>query len=71
MQKNSIYTNVLLKPDKTVWWEDGDGPPPPEGTDWLGRPWKPGMKDKEGKPIKGANPNSRFTAPISQCHHNT
>jgi phosphoenolpyruvate carboxykinase (GTP) len=67
MAKNSIYTNVLLKPDKTVWWEDGDGPPPPEGTDWLGKPWKPGMVDKDGKPVKGAHPNSRFTAPISQC----
>jgi len=67
MKKNSIYTNVLLKPDKTVWWEDGDGPPPEEGIDWLGNPWKPGMVDKDGKPVKGANPNSRFTSPISQC----
>lgn len=67
IQKNTIYTNVLLKPDMTVWWEDGDGDPPPEGTDWLGNPWKPGMKDKDGKPIPGANANSRFTAPISQC----
>jgi len=67
MQKNSIYTNVLLKPDKTVWWEDGDGPPPKEGIDWLGNPWKPGIVDEDGKPIKGANPNSRFTAPLSQC----
>lgn len=67
LRKNSIYTNVVLKPDKTVWWEDGDGPPPAKGTDWLGRPWKPGMKDKEGKPVKGAHSNSRFTAPFSQC----
>ena len=67
LQKNSIFTNVLLKPDHTVWWEDGDGPPPKRGIDWLGRPWKPGMLDEDGKPIKGANPNSRFTAPISQC----
>ena len=67
LQKNSIFTNVLLKPDRTVWWEDGDGPPPKQGIDWLGRPWKPGMIDEDGKPIKGANPNSRFTAPISQC----
>ncbi len=67
IKTNAIYTNVLLKPDNTVWWEDGDGPPPEEGIDWLGRPWKPGMKDTDGKPIKGANPNSRFTAPISQC----
>ncbi|MCK4463061.1 MAG: phosphoenolpyruvate carboxykinase (GTP), partial [Candidatus Omnitrophica bacterium] len=67
IKTNTIYTNVLLKPDNTVWWEDGDGPSPEEGIDWLGRPWKQGMKDKDGKPIKGANPNSRFTAPISQC----
>jgi len=67
MRKNTIYTNVLLKPDRTVWWEDGDEPPPKKGIDWLGRPWRAGMKDKEGLPVKGANPNSRFTAPISQC----
>ncbi|MGB2705661.1 MAG: phosphoenolpyruvate carboxykinase (GTP) [Candidatus Omnitrophota bacterium] len=67
MQKNTIYTNVLLRPDYTLWWEDGDGPPPEKGTDWLGRPWRPGMKDKDGMPVKGANPNSRFTSPISQC----
>jgi phosphoenolpyruvate carboxykinase (GTP) len=71
IQKNTIYTNVLLKPDRTVWWEDGDGPPPPYGIDWLGRPWKPGMVDKDGKPVKGANPNSRFTAPIDQCPSST
>jgi len=67
VQKNTIFTNVLLKPDMTVWWEDGDGPVPKEGTDWQGRPWKPGLKDKDGNIIKGAHPNSRFTAPMSQC----
>ena len=67
LKKNSIYTNVLLKPDKTVWWEEGVGPPPARGTDWQGRPWRRGMVDETGKPIKGAHPNSRFTAPISQC----
>ena len=64
---NTIYTNQLLKPDKTVWWEDGDDPPPPEGIDWKGDPWKPGMLDENGKPIPGAHPNSRFTAPLTQC----
>ncbi|MFH1791568.1 MAG: phosphoenolpyruvate carboxykinase (GTP) [Candidatus Omnitrophota bacterium] len=65
--KNTIYTNVLIKPDHTVWWEGGDGPAPKQGIDWLGRPWHPGIKDEQGKPITAANPNSRFTAPISQC----
>ena len=67
IKKNTIYTNVLLKPDLTVWWEDGDGAPPKNGFDWKGDPWKPGMKDENGKEIKGAHPNSRFTTPISQC----
>lgn len=67
MRRNTIYTNVVLAPDKTVWWEGGDGPPPAEGIDWRGQPWKPGMKDKDGKPVLGSQPNSRFTAPITQC----
>ncbi|MDD4202044.1 MAG: phosphoenolpyruvate carboxykinase (GTP) [Candidatus Omnitrophica bacterium] len=67
MRKNTIYTNVLLKPDHTVWWEDGDGPAPAKGIDWLGLPWKKGQKDEFGKTITGAHPNSRFTAPIDQC----
>ena len=67
MKKNTIYTNVVLAPDQTVWWEGGDGEPPSEGIDWKGNPWKPGMKDADGKVILGAHPNSRFTAPISQC----
>ncbi len=68
VQKNTIFTNVVLNPDGTVWWEDGDGEPAAEGAlDWQGRPWKKGMTDENGKPIPGAHPNSRFTAPISQC----
>jgi phosphoenolpyruvate carboxykinase (GTP) len=44
-----------------------DGDAPPEGINWEGKPWKPGMVDKKGNPVLGAHPNSRFTAPISQC----
>ncbi|MBU1090386.1 MAG: phosphoenolpyruvate carboxykinase (GTP) [Candidatus Omnitrophica bacterium] len=64
INKNTIFTNVLQKPDGTVWWEGADGEVPEEGIDWQGRPWKPGMVDENGKPITGAHPNSRFTAPI-------
>ena len=67
IQKNTIYTNVLLKPDGTVWWEDADGEIPESGIDWQGRPWKPAMLDAQGKPVLGAHPNSRFTTPILQC----
>lgn len=67
IKKNTIYTNVVLKPDNTVWWEGADGEIPEEGIDWQGRLWKPGMLDASGKQVKGAHPNSRFTAPIINC----
>ena len=66
-RRNSIFTNVLLTGDGDVWWENGEGEPPAEGTAWDGRPWKPGLLDESGKPVPGAHPNSRFTAPVSQC----
>jgi len=67
IKKNTIYTNVLLKDDGTVWWEGADGEVPESGIDWQGRPWKPGMKDVEGNVIKGAHANARFTTPIANC----
>jgi phosphoenolpyruvate carboxykinase (GTP) len=67
IKRNTIFTNVVLTPEKTVWWEGGDGDAPAEGIDWKGKSWKPGMKDEAGKPVAGAHANSRFTAPISQC----
>lgn len=64
IQKNTLYTNVLLKKDKTVWWEGGEGPVPSEGIDWQGKAWKPGQLDENREVILGAHPNSRFTVPI-------
>ncbi|MFA5112961.1 MAG: phosphoenolpyruvate carboxykinase (GTP) [Candidatus Margulisiibacteriota bacterium] len=64
IQKNTIYTNVLLKKDKTVWWEGGDPPVPGEGLNWQGKPWKPGMVDENRQPSLAAHPNARFTVPI-------
>ena len=61
IKRNTIYTNVLLKNDKTVWWEGMDGPAPDEGLDWKGNPWTGSSSEP------GANPNSRFTAPAAQC----
>ncbi|MFI5345232.1 MAG: phosphoenolpyruvate carboxykinase (GTP) [Elusimicrobiota bacterium] len=67
MRSNSIFTNVLLGDDLSVWWEDGEGAPPASGTNWEGKPWRPDFKDKDGKPLLGAHPNSRFTSPAGQC----
>jgi len=67
VKKNTIFTNVLLTPDNDIWWEGMDGDIPAEGSNWQGKPWKPGMVDEKGNTVFGAHPNSRFTAPISQC----
>ena len=65
--RNTIFTNVALLPDGTVWWEGMDGPPPAEALDWQGRPWQPGQVDEKGNPVAAAHPNSRFTTPLTQC----
>jgi len=59
--KNTLFTNVARTPDNDVWWESLTKTPPPQLTDWKGRPWTP------ASPEKAAHPNSRFTVPISQC----
>ena len=66
--KNTIFTNVVQNlDDNTVWWEGLDKNPPKNAIDWKGNPWNGDMKDAEGKAIKGAHPNSRFTAPAINC----
>ncbi|MDD4736388.1 MAG: phosphoenolpyruvate carboxykinase (GTP) [Kiritimatiellae bacterium] len=64
--KDAIFTNVVVTPDLDVWWEDM-GVKCEGGTDWKNNPWTPDMKDAEGKKIKGAHPNSRFTARAANC----
>lgn len=58
---NTIFTNTAFNPDrKEPWWE-GLGPCPERLIDWLGNEWSSDMG------TKAAHPNSRFTAPASQC----
>jgi phosphoenolpyruvate carboxykinase (GTP) len=61
IQRNTLYTNVALRPDGTPWWEGHDDPPPAAALDWQGRPWTPESSEK------AAHPNSRFTTPAAQC----
>ncbi|MDY5440571.1 MAG: phosphoenolpyruvate carboxykinase (GTP) [Eubacteriales bacterium] len=60
--KGTIYTNVCHDLDtNTVWWEGLNNNPPKHAVDWKGNPWT--VESGE----KGANPNSRFTAPAWNC----
>ncbi|MGI6577053.1 MAG: phosphoenolpyruvate carboxykinase (GTP) [Eubacteriales bacterium] len=59
---NTIFTNVVHNlDDNTVWWEGLDKNPPKNAVDWTGKKWDPDSG------VKGAHPNSRFTAPAEQC----
>jgi phosphoenolpyruvate carboxykinase (GTP) len=59
VEHDSIFTNVAMTPDGDVWWEGMDNDPPESLSDWKGKPWKKGSKDK------AAHPNSRFTTPMT------
>ncbi|MBI3071891.1 MAG: phosphoenolpyruvate carboxykinase (GTP) [Deltaproteobacteria bacterium] len=59
VERDTIFTNVALTPDRDVWWEGMSDAPPPGTLDWQGRPWSRASGEK------AAHPNSRFTAPMT------
>jgi phosphoenolpyruvate carboxykinase (GTP) len=61
-KQGTIFTNVVHNlENNTVWWEGLDKNPPKSAIDWKGNPWTA----ESG--VKGAHPNSRFTAPAINC----
>ena len=64
-QRGTIFTNVVHNlENNTVWWEGLDKNPPKNAIDWKGNPWDDAAK---AAGVKGAHPNSRFTAPAKNC----
>ena len=64
-KKGTIFTNVAHNlENNTVWWEGLDKKPPKDAIDWKGNPW---TEKEQAEGVKGAHPNSRFTAPARNC----
>jgi phosphoenolpyruvate carboxykinase (GTP) len=61
VKRDTIFTNVALRSDGTVWWEGHDDPVPTNAQDWRAKSWDP----DSGQPA--AHPNSRFTVSLKQC----
>ncbi len=63
-----IFSNVLVTPDKDIYWTGKDGPCPPKGFNHSGE-WWIGKADETGKRIPPSHPNARFALELSQLEN--
>src|SRR5262249_44727542 len=61
VSRDTIFTNVALRPDMTPWWEGMGQEPVPSTLDWRGR----ASETTPGEPL--AHPNARYTASLRSC----
>ncbi len=60
LDRNSLFTNVGMTPQREPWWEGIESEAPAGLIDWQGRPWDPANGP-------AAHPNSRYTVPARQA----
>src|SRR5258708_24500195 len=59
LDKNTLFTNVAMTPEREPWWE-GIGSEAPAGLiNWKGEAWDPSKG-------AAAHPNARYTGPAQQ-----
>ena len=65
VKRDTIFTNVALRDDGTVWWEGHDDPAPSNAYDWRGKPWDPEERSiRQRIPIRVSRSRSNNVRPI-------
>ena len=67
LHSNCIFTNTATTAEGDVWWEGMTDAAPDMIIDWQNQNWIPNHTKHHDKRSPAAHPNSRFTAPASQC----
>ncbi len=55
-----IFSNILVLPNKTVYWNGKENTIPSNGVNYAGR-WVKAMKDEQGNNVHPSHKNARFT----------
>lgn len=55
-----IFSNILVREDKTAYWLGKDGDTPEQGVNHFGK-WSTGKRDTKGEEISSAHKNARYT----------